>query len=498
MGNLSHLFRNCEILDKLPFRITRDMDFSLDEEGVADLLQYIKKELLHRRTRAPIRLQIPGNAKGRLVEWLQKQFDIEDEYKYSVNGPMQLSRLFELVGKIDNPELIETPWPPLPVPHIDPLLPVMRSIEQYGDIGMFVPYQEFDPVVRLLNEASEDPGVLAIKQTLYRVSGNSPVVAALRRAAENGKQVTVIVELKARFDEDNNILWAHRLEESGVHVVYGIAGLKIHSKALLIIRNEKGVIRRYCHLGTGNYNDKTARIYTDFGLFTRREDICADIAALFNVMTGYSAPETKWAKIAAAPFDLRQKFLGLIDREARMSSSHEPGRIIAKMNSLVDPEIIRHIYAAAEAGVRIDLIVRGMCCMKPAANIRIMSIVDRYLEHTRVYYFRNGGEEEFYCSSADWMPRNLDRRVEILFPVESEDIRRHLRELLRIQLEDCRKGRRMKADGGYTRTNQLRDGDSRSQLLTYKYFENCANESGSGEDKLKIFRRKPGRQRDMS
>ncbi|MBN2643320.1 MAG: polyphosphate kinase 1 [Victivallales bacterium] len=494
MGNLKHLFSGCAIMDKVPFRITRDMDFSLDEEGVSDLLQHIKKELTQRKSRQPIRLQIPVNSRGKLVEWVQKQFKIDDDFKYSTPGPLHLSRYAELIGSLDRPDLLDEPHPPLPHPLINDEKPVFKSIKKHSNIFYCVPFQSFDPVVKMIEEAAEDPDVLAIKQTLYRVSGNSPVVKALQKAAENGKQVTVIVELKARFDEGNNILWARRLEESGAHVVYGIAGLKIHCKALLIIRNTKGIIERYCHLGTGNYNDKTAKIYTDVGLFTNQEELCSDTAALFNVMTGYSAPMSKWAKIAAAPFDMRHKFIALIDRETRLSTPQNPGRIIAKMNSLVDPEIITHLYAAALAGVKIDLIIRGICCLNPGVgtrNIRVISIVDRYLEHSRIYYFANGGEEEYYCSSADWMPRNLDRRVEILFPVEDNSSRQIIQDILNFQLNDRRKGRNLSSKGIYSRTIARRDGASRSQDLTYEYFRKKYADAKEETQELKIFRKSP-------
>lgn len=492
MANLAHLFQGCDILEYLPFRITRDMDFSIDEEGVFDLIQYIKKELLQRKTREAVRLEVPAGSRSGLVPWLLQKLNLNAEFKYTVAGPLHLARFMELLGAAKRPDLLEEPWLPQPVPELDDKGSLFKVIDKRGMFAVVLPYQSFDPVVSLLEEAAVDPEVLAIKQTLYRVSGDSPVVKALQRAAENGKQVTVIVELKARFDEGNNILWARRLEESGVHVVYGIAGLKIHGKAMLIIRRCKGVIRRYGHLSTGNYNDKTARIYTDIGMFFNDEALCGDIAALFNVMTGYAAPMAHWSKIAVAPFDLRQRFIALIDREARLSAPHAPGRIIAKMNALVDPEIIAHLYQAALAGVEIDLVVRGICCLKPGIgteNIRVVSIVDRYLEHARIFYFGNGGEEEFYMSSADWMMRNLDRRIEILFPVEDDDIRQMLRQLLRFQLEDSRKGRRLLPDGSYSRTCNRTDDALRSQRRTYDYFRRQAESEEPGKQ-LKIFKKK--------
>jgi len=494
MAHLGHLFAGCEILDSLPFRLTRDMDFSIDEEGVADLLQSIKKELLQRKDRDPIRLELPAGIRSPLIPWLMQNFKLDTDFKYTVPGPLHLARFMELVGLIKNPALVEEPWPALAAPGLDDKVSMFKAIDRQDIIPLYLPFQSFNPVVRLLEEAAEDPDVLAIKQTLYRVGGDSPVVKALQRAAENGKQVTVIVELKARFDEGNNIVWARRLDESGAHVVYGIAGLKIHGKAMLIIRRSKGVIRRYCHLATGNYNDKTARLYTDIGIFSNDETLCGDVAALFNVMTGYAAPMANWAKLAVSPFDLRRKFLELIDREARLSTPHMPGRIIAKMNALVDSEIITHLYEAAAAGVEIDLIVRGICCLNPGVakgKIRVISIVDRYLEHSRIFYFANGGNDEYYMSSADWMPRNLDRRIEILFPVEDERIREQLKQLLKAEREDTRKGRRLLDNGSYTRTCNRTDDRNRSQKRIYDDLDRW-NEAIAAADskKLMIFKKK--------
>ncbi len=485
MGNLKHLFQGGKIIDMLPFRITRDMDFTINEDGVEDLLQYLEKELLSRRSRSPIRLELAAGKNTPLRKWLLDQFELSDEYIYNIKGPLHLANFMDMVFLPKRPDLLEEPWPPLPVPEFasdDPILDIMDRSE---DILCCVPFQSFDPVLRMIREAAEDPSVLAIKQTLYRVSGNSPVIHALRRAAENGKQVTVIVELKARFDEGNNILWARKLEDSGAHVVYGIPGLKIHCKTLLIIRNQGGLIKRYCHLGTGNYNDKTAKLYTDAGLFTTNSAMCSDIAALFNVMTGYSAPMEQWNKISCAPFDLRERFVSLIDREAELSTKHSPGHIVAKMNSLVDPQIIEHLYRAAKTGVKIDLIVRGTCCLKVekgSGRIRVFSIIDRFLEHSRIYYFNNGGAPECYLASADWMPRNLDRRIEVLFPVENAKCRDILVDCLHLQLKDKRKGRQMKPGSKYKRPNRRNDENTRSQKTTYDYFKAMAKSSSYNDD----------------
>lgn len=492
MEHIQALFKGCRVREFFPFRITRDMDFELEEEGVSDLLKHMEKELKQRKSREPIRLEIPVNCRGKLAKWLQHQFSLINDFKYSVPGPMHLAQFFEFVAKESRPELLEKPYPPLPLPEFSGDESIFEAIKREGAIMMTVPFQSFDPVVRLIEAAAADPDVLAIKQTLYRVSGNSPIVSALQKAAENGKQVTVIVELKARFDEGNNIIWARRLEASGAHVIYGIAGLKIHCKSLLIIRRENGIIRRYVHLGTGNYNDKTAKLYTDIGLFLDDPLICEEISTLFNGMTGYSSLKEDWRKISVAPFSLREKFLFLIDREARLATQGAPGRIIAKMNSLVDPEIILHLHEAAEAGVKIDLIVRGICCLKPgknSGNINVISIVDRFLEHSRIYYFANAGEPEYFLSSADWMPRNLDARIEVLFPVEKESLRENIDKILQIQLKDKRKARKLLPDGRYTRTFRSNHESTRSQALTYQMFKAVSEpETHEISGELKIFK----------
>ena len=476
IDNISSLFSKCEITETILFRITRDMDFTIDEEGVADLLLHLEKKLLQRRRSEPLRLELIKGASSKLDQWLTKVLGLDASDKYYVEGPLHLANFFSLVARENRPEICEPSWPALENPAMNEDTSVFDSIKQQGTLPMFLPYQNFDPIVRLIEEAGDDPDVLAIKQTLYRVSGNSPVVRALIRAAANNKQVTVIVELKARFDEEHNIQWARQLEEAGAHVIYGMAGLKIHAKALLIIRREDGIIRRYVHLSTGNYNDKTAKVYTDIGIMSNDPELCSDIAALFNVMTGYSAKPEQWNKIAAAPFDLREKFLSLIDREARLSTRHSPGRIIAKINSLVHPDIIEHLYMAAHAGVKIDLIVRGICCLKPGIktkNINITSIVDRYLEHTRIYYFANGGNEEYYLSSADWMPRNLHRRIEVLFPVNNSALEKILREILQFSLNEKFKSRKLLPSGVYTKSvSKNRQPSTRSQRKIYDFLKN--------------------------
>lgn len=477
MDNLGALFSGCEIEEFFPFRVTRDMDFSVEDEGAEDLLQSIEKKLLQRRHREPIRVEVLTNTRGSLARWLEQEFRLDEQFWYAVRGPLHLKQFFELVGKARLPELLEPAWPAVEPAAFSEHNSVFDAISAKGTILVAPPFHSFSPVVRLLQQAADDPDVLAIKQTLYRVSGNSPVVRSLQRAAENGKQVTVVVELKARFDEGNNIAWARLLEESGAHVVYGVAGLKVHSKALLVVRREDGAIRRYVHLSTGNYNDKTAALYTDLGIMSSDPDLCFDVANLFNVLTGYSSPPAEWRKIAASPFDLRRQAMRLIEREIANSTPDRPGRIIAKMNSLSDEKMIRLLHKAADAGVEIDLIVRGICCYKPRAgqeNVRIISIVDRYLEHSRLFYFFNNGDEEYYLSSADWMYRNLDKRVELLFPIEDEKIRGILMRLLEFQLNDTNKLRRLQASGSYTRSMAEHYTGARSQYNSYRYLKELA------------------------
>lgn len=477
MDNLGALFSGCEIEEFFPFRVTRDMDFSVEDEGAEDLLQSIEKKLLQRRHREPIRVEVLTNTRGPLARWLEQEFRLDEQFWYAVRGPLHLKQFFELVGKARLPELLEPAWPAVEPAAFSEHCSVFDAISAKGTILVAPPFHSFSPVVRLLQQAADDPDVLAIKQTLYRVSGNSPVVRSLQRAAENGKQVTVVVELKARFDEGNNIAWARLLEESGAHVVYGVAGLKVHSKALLVVRREDGAIRRYVHLSTGNYNDKTAALYTDLGIMSSDPDLCFDVANLFNVLTGYSSPPAEWRKIAASPFDLRRQAMRLIEREIANSTPDRPGRIIAKMNSLSDEKMIRLLHKAADAGVEIDLIVRGICCYKPRAgqeNVRIISIVDRYLEHSRLFYFFNNGDEEYYLSSADWMYRNLDKRVELLFPIEDEKIRGILMRLLEFQLNDTDKLRRLQASGSYTRSMAEHYTGARSQYNSYRYLKELA------------------------
>ena len=479
MDNLQSLFAQSEILDYSPFKIIRDMDFMIHENQFADYLNCIEKTLLECRNREPVCLITPPKISKKLKTWLIEQFELDEFYAYSDPCPLALRQFCEMVEKESAPELAEAAWFPLAHPLIKPEETIFEAISEHGFICLFTPYHSFNPIIRLLEEAAADPSVLAIKQTLYRVGGDSPIVKALQKAAESGKQVTAIVELKARFDEDKNVLWARRLEESGVHVIYGVSGLKIHCKALIIIRKEEGVIRRYVHLGTGNYNGKTARNYSDISILTNDNKLCVDISSLFNLMTGYSEPSNEWQKICISPFGMREKFISLIDRETKNSTKQNPGHIIAKMNSLVDPEIIRHLYKAARAGVKIELIVRGICCLRPGVdtqNIKVVSIVDRYLEHSRIYYFANNDNPEYYLSSADWMPRNLDRRIELLFPIEHEESCALIKNILEFQLSDKEKGRRLRSDGTYSHHFSTKHSPSRSQYRIYQMLRKIAKQ----------------------
>ena len=492
MDNLDSLFPGAKIEECFAFRVTRDMDNVLDDDVFDDFLRHIGKKLLQRRQREPIRLELPRDGRGALAKWLIRELKVEPDHCYGIRGPLYLQQFFQLVEAAHAPELLEKPWPPAPVPELADSTSVFQAVARHKSILIAPPYQSFDAVVALLEQAAEDPDVLAIKQTLYRVGGNSPVVRSLRRAAENGKQVTVLLELKARFDEGNNIAWAHLLEESGAHVVYGIANLKVHCKALLIVRREAGGIRRYVHLGTGNYNDRTAKIYTDLGVLSCDDDLGFDVSTLFNVLTGSTSPPERWRKLAVSPFDLRERLEALIEREITHARSGGGGRIVAKMNSLSDERMVRLLHRAADAGVEIDLIVRGICCCLPRPgqeNLRIVSVVDRYLEHGRVFCFHNLGEEEYYLSSADWMTRNLDRRIEALFPVTDPQICGVLRSLLKFPLEDTDKARRLQSSGVYTRPAPAKYSEARSQWRTYRLFKELGERAGRPpRGILRIFR----------
>ena len=450
--NISKLFLNYDIICAHPFRITRNADLAIDEDEAEDLLIEIEKQVKKRTWGEAIRLEVEAGVDRRLLKKIRKELSLEDEDIYQIDGPLDLTFLMKMYALDGFEKFKYKKYTPQPVPEFEEGESVFDVLRK-GDVLLNHPYQTFQPVVDFIRTAARDKDVLAIKQTLYRVSGNSPIIAALAQAAENGKQVTVLVELKARFDEENNIVWARKLEKAGCHVIYGLVGLKTHSKITLVVRREEDGIRRYVHLGTGNYNDATAKLYTDIGLMTCAEAIGEDATAVFNMLSGYSEP-LSWNALTLAPLWLKDRFLYLIDRERRIARAGNPARIIAKMNSLCDRDIIAALYEASAAGVKIDLIVRGICCLKVgipgvSENIRVRSIVGNFLEHSRIFYFENNGHGEYYCASADWMPRNLERRVEILFPVYEPALQEKLMHILQCQLEDNKKAHLLMPDGTY-------------------------------------------------
>ena len=451
-SNLSAVFPGSEVLATALFRITRDADVILEREEGDDLLEMVEQAVLTRQRRPPVRLQISPRADRRIRQWLDQWLHLGAEETYEIDAPLDSAALMELAAWPGFEQFRNADWPPQRPRDLIGSDDLWESLLDH-DVLLFHPYESFEPVVRLVEQAADDPHVLAIKQTLYRTSGDSPIVQALGRAARNGKEVTVLVELKARFDEARNIQWARRLEDLGCHVIYGIAGYKTHAKALLIVRRQSQRIQRFVHLATGNYNDRTARLYSDFGLMTTDRDIASDVSAFFNLLTGCSE-SVGWSKLAIAPTGLQRRFLDLIEREMHVSSPDRPGLILAKLNSLEDPEICRALYRASREGVKVMLNVRGICVLRPGVegvseNIEVRSIVDRYLEHARVFYFRNGGHEEVYLSSADWMRRNLLKRLEILFPVTNPILQRRLIEVLNTFFADNVKARRLRRDGTY-------------------------------------------------
>lgn len=457
--NLQTLFPGMNIQEYFPFRITRNADLAVEEDEADDLLLAIEQELRKRRMGgSAVRMEIQVTMPETIRRTLMQELVLTECDLYEVEG---------LLGQVDLMSFMQLPLPELKDPVWMPTMPprlrsysVEEEVEDFfavirtSDLLVHHPYQSFVATVqRFITQAASDPNVLAIKMTLYRTSGDSPIVNALISAAENGKQVAVLVELKARFDEQNNIIWARKLESAGVHVVYGLAGLKTHTKIVLVVRREEDQIRRYVHIGTGNYNPKTAKLYTDLGILSCREDLGADLTDLFNFLTGYSR-QPNYRKLLVAPFNLRDRIVSMIEREIEHCRNQATGRIVAKMNSLVDPQIIAKLYEASQAGVQIDLIVRGICCLRPGLksisdNIRVISIVGRYLEHSRIFYFYNGGQEEVYIGSADWMPRNLDRRVEAVVPIEDPEMIKDVQEVLGIMLADNRQAWDLQADGQY-------------------------------------------------
>lgn len=467
--NIGKLFVNYEIESVFPYRIMRNADLSIEEDEAADLLIEIERQLKKRQWGQAIRLEVEAGMDKRLLKKLRQELKIKEEDIFKINGPLDLTFLMKL-SRLEGYDKLRTPkYTPQPAKWLNGEDHLFDQIRDH-DVLLHHPYETFDPVVDFVKQASKDPNVLAIKQTLYRVSSHSPIIASLAAAAENGKQVTVLVELKARFDEENNIIWARKLEQAGCHVIYGLVGLKTHSKITLVVRKEEDGIRRYVHLGTGNYNDSTAKLYTDMGLLTCRKAIGEDATAVFNMLSGYSEPAF-WNKLAIAPIRLRDRFTQLINREKEFAKKGKKAFIRAKMNSLCDAGIISSLYEAAAAGVKIELVVRGICCLKTgmpgiSENITVRSIVGDFLEHSRIFHFYNNGFEEVYMGSADWMPRNLDKRVEILFPVEDDALKAEVIHILDIQLADNEKARILQKNGTYRRAAK----GGHAKLNSQKYF----------------------------
>ena len=455
--NIEKLFLNYDIVCVHPFRIMRNADLTIEEDEAADLLKEIEKQLKKRQWGQAIRLEVEADIDKKLLKFIEKELKIKEEDIYRIAGPLDLTFLMKMYGMEGFDHLKKPGYIPQPVPEMEGEGSIFEKIQK-GDILLYHPYQTFNPVVEFIKQAAKDPQVLAIKQTLYRVSGNSPIIAALAQAAENGKQVSVLVELKARFDEENNIVWAKMLEKAGCHVIYGLVGLKTHSKITLVVRREEDGIARYVHLGTGNYNDATAKLYTDTGLLTCSESIGEDATAVFNMLSGYSEP-LSWNKLSLAPLWLKDKFLSLIQRETEYARRGRKAKMIAKVNSLCVRDIIAALYEASSAGVKIHLIVRGICCLRVgipgvSENIKVRSIVGNFLEHSRIFYFENDGEPEIYMGSADWMPRNLERRVEILFPVEKEELKQRVIHILDLQLKDTVKANVLTKDNVYEKVDK--------------------------------------------
>ena len=453
-SHCADLFNGCQILDMVPFRVTRDSDLDVDEGDIDDLLKEVEKSLRKRTRGAAVRLEIYKTNNNRIKKFLEENLDVSSMEVYESNAPLDATCFFKFTSLPGMWPWLYEPFKPQSPAELSEDEDLFEAISK-RDILLHHPYESFDPVVKLVNDAADDPKVLAIKQTLYRVSGNSPIVAALARAAENGKQVTVLVELKARFDEENNIIWARRLEQAGCHVIYGLVGLKTHAKIVLVVRKEANGIKRYLHLGTGNYNDNTAKLYTDLGLFTANDQFGSDASAFFNLLSGYSEPPV-WNKLVMAPLGLREKIYALIDNEIALAEAGKGGHIIAKMNSLIDYPVIQKLYEASAKGVQIELIVRGICGLRTgiegiSENITVRSIVGRQLEHSRIFWFANGGDEQLYLSSADWMPRNLNDRVELFFPVESEEHIARVKGLLDLYLRDNVGAHMMQSNGAYRR-----------------------------------------------
>ncbi len=498
-AHLGDLFGGFRVVAYTTFRVTRNTDLTIDEDEAEDLLQTIEETLRQRIRGEAVRLEILAEGDERFAQMLVGALDLQERDVYRVQGPVDLTALTGLQRLEGFRALRDEPL----VPRVPPALATGRNVFDVirtQDVLVHHPYESFGAVVDFIERAADDPQVLAIKQTLYRTSGASPIISALARAAQNGKQVTALVELKARFDEENNIVWAKELEQAGVHVVYGVVGLKTHCKAALVVRREGSGIRRYVHLSTGNYNPTTARVYTDLGLFTANAEFGEDVSELFNLLTGYSRPR-QWHKLLVAPVDLRERVIALIDRERTHAEAGRQARIVVKMNALVEPSVIDALYRASQAGVRIDLAIRGICCLRAglprvSETIRVVSIVDRFLEHSRVFYFENAGSSEVFLGSADWMPRNFFRRIEVMFPVEDPQLRARIVEgVLPTVLGDTLKARMQQPDGSYRRATQV-EGQSglRSQVVLQGLARESAREGGvTARGPFVPILRRPGR-----
>ena len=471
--NLEALFPGMEILNYYPFRITRDAELDIEEEEADDLISALQEELRKQKFGPVVRMEIASDVPLEIRKKLIEQLSITEADVYDIPGLIGLGDLMA-IAFLPMPEYQDKPWKSVTHPRLrkaaeeENIFDIIRQ----GDFLVHHPYQSFTTTVqRFIEEAASDAHVLAIKQTLYRTSGDSPIVHALIRAAENGKQVAVLVELKARFDEANNILWAKKLENAGVHVVYGLKNLKTHTKTALVVRQEGDRLVRYVHIGTGNYNPKTARFYSDLGIFSCCDDLGADLTDLFNYLTGYSR-QREYRKLLVAPVNMREKFLQLIQREIENQKQGYPSYIIAKMNSLVDPEIISALYEASQIGVNIDLIIRGICCIRPKVKglsdrIRVISVIGRFLEHSRIFYFSNLGKEQVYIGSADWMPRNLDARVEVITPIEDISLVKELKQILEIVIADNRQAWDLRSDGTYVQRSPK---DGEPEMSSQKHF----------------------------
>ncbi len=490
--NVSKLFLNYDVITSAPYRVGRNADLSIDEDEAEDLLKEIEKQIKRRQWGQAIRLEVSAGIDDKLLKLIAEELKVEANEIYRIDGPLDLTFLMKMYKLEGFDDLKEHRYKaPQPVPEFnndDNIFEVIRR----GDILMHHPYETFENVVKFVENAASDPDVLAIKQTLYRVSGNSPIIAALAKAADNGKQVTVLVELKARFDEENNSGWAKKLEQAGCHVIYGLVGLKTHCKITLVVRREEDGIKRYVHLATGNYNDSTAKQYTDVGLFTCAPAFGEDATAVFNMLSGYSEP-LGWNKLSLAPLWLKDRIIDLIKREEEHALAGEPARIVAKMNSVCHKEVIAELYKASSMGVKIDLIVRGICCLRTgikgvSENITVRSIVGNFLEHSRIFYFENGGNPEYYASSADWMPRNLERRVEILFPVENEKLREKLWHILDMELKDTEKAHIMNESGKYIKPDN-KNVDPAERINSQMLFgeEAARNSMVSGSQNSRVF-----------